>query len=168
VTEVRLAGIAYDSVTDGPGLRLVFFVQGCDRRCPGCHNPGTWDFAGGTVHRVQDLLNLVRRSGPLDGVTFSGGEPFHQAAPLTELGRPLQAGGLSVVTYTGFLYEEILAASARRPAWLDLLTVTDLLVDGPYMEALRDAKLPYRGSRNQRLIDVPGSLKAGRVVQRMV
>ena len=168
MADLRLAGIAHDSVTDGPGLRLVLFVQGCDRRCPGCHNPGTWDFAGGTAHSVRDLLGLVLRCGPVDGVTFSGGEPFYQAAPLAELGRHIKARGYSIVTYTGFLYEEILSEAPRRGGWLDLLTVTDLLVDGPFREGLRDSSLPYRGSLNQRFIDVPGSLQAGRVVQRMI
>ncbi len=159
--QVNLAGIAYDSVTDGPGIRLVLFAQGCDHRCPGCHNPATWDFKGGTPYHITDLYALLGRYGYIDGVTFSGGEPFYQAAPLAALGKRIKDRGYNIVTYSGFLYEEILARSRWDKPWLDLLQVTDILIDGPYLLEKRDLNLPFRGSANQRLIDVPGTLRAG-------
>ncbi len=167
---VRLAGIARDSVTDGPGLRLVLFTQGCDHRCPGCHNPATWDFAGGTLYSLPELYALVKRYGYVDGVTFSGGEPFYQAAPLAALGRKIKKEGYTIVTYTGYFFEEILQRSGGERAFGDLLRVTDLLIDGPFLQEAKEASLAFRGSANQRLIDVPGSLKAGRatLLQRMI
>lgn len=159
---IKLAGIAYDSVSDGPGIRLVLFAQGCDHRCPGCHNPAAWDFSGGTLYTVPGLYALVKEYGYVDGVTFSGGEPFYQAAPLAALGRQIRPKGYNIVTYSGFHFEEILARSGGDRGWRDLLGVTDILVDGPFLLAARDAGLPFRGSANQRLIDVPRSLKTGR------
>ncbi len=160
---VNLAGIAYDSVTDGPGIRLVLFAQGCDHRCPGCHNPDTWDFKGGSRYDISGIYALISgRYRYVDGVTFSGGEPFYQAAPLAALGKQIKDNGYNVVTYSGFLFEEILARGQRDKPWLDLLKVTDILIDGPYHSGSRDASLPFCGSANQRLIDVPGTFKTGR------
>lgn len=161
---INLAGIAYDSVTDGPGIRLVFFVQGCRHRCPGCHNPGTWDLAGGTPYKLDDLYPLIGKYSYMHGITFSGGEPFLQAKPLAALGRKVKEAGYNIVTYTGFYFEEILAHSRKSASWLDLLKVTDLLIDGPYLEDQRHTNLPFCGSANQRLLHVPATLKAGKPV----
>jgi anaerobic ribonucleoside-triphosphate reductase activating protein len=161
---LNLAGIAYDSVTDGPGIRLVFFVQGCRHQCPGCHNPGTWDFAGGTSYKVADLYALIGKYSYIHGVTFSGGEPFLQAGPLALLGRQVKEAGYNIVTYTGFYVEEILTHARQSRTWLDLLQVTDILIDGPYLQERRDPSLPYCGSANQRLLHVPATLKTGKPV----
>jgi anaerobic ribonucleoside-triphosphate reductase activating protein len=161
---LNLAGIVYDSVTDGPGIRMVLFVQGCPHRCPGCHNPDTWDFAGGTSHDLGDLYSLIGKYGYMHGVTFSGGEPFHQAKPLALLGRQVKDAGYNIVTYTGFTIEEILAQSRQSRTWLDLLEVTDILIDGPYRQDQRDPSLLFRGSANQRILHVPATLKAGKPV----
>ena len=162
---VNLAGIAFDSVTDGPGLRLVLFAQGCDHKCSGCHNPSTWDFHGGRSYTLEELVSLVERYGYVDGVTFSGGEPFYQAGPLALLGKKLKTRGYTIVTYTGFPFEEIQRrAAGGGNSFGELLEVTDLLVDGPYLHDARDPGLAFRGSANQRLVDVPCSLKSGRAV----
>jgi anaerobic ribonucleoside-triphosphate reductase activating protein len=161
---LNLAGIAYDSVTDGPGIRMVLFAQGCRHRCPGCHNPGTWDFAGGTSYDLRELHSLIGKYGYMDGVTFSGGEPFHQAKPLALLGRKIKEAGYNIVTYTGFYMEEILAHSRQSGAWLDLLKVTDILIDGPYLQDQRDPRLLFCGSANQRILHVPATLRTGKPV----
>lgn len=161
---LNLAGIVYDSVTDGPGIRMVLFVQGCPHHCPGCHNPGTWDFAGGTPYDLGDVYSLIGKYGYMHGVTFSGGEPFHQAEALALLGRQVKGAGYSIVTYTGYTIEEILAQSRQSAAWLDLLEVTDILIDGPYLQNQRDPSLLFCGSANQRILHVQATLKAGKPV----
>ena len=162
--KLRLAGYAPESVVDGPGIRFVLFTQGCDHACPGCHNPQTHDIEGGDLVNTGEIFERIKKARLIRGVTFSGGEPFLQAAPLAHLGRQLRALGLGVVTYSGYLFEELYALAARDKAVKDLLAVTDILVDGPYMMGQRDTSLAFRGSRNQRLIDVPQSLLAGQAV----
>lgn len=152
---LRIAGVVRESVVDGPGLRYVVFAQGCPHRCPGCHNPQTWDPAGGHQISVGELLVDVSRNPLLTGVTFSGGEPFSQAAAFTALGKVLKRQGYNIVTYTGYTYEELQAKT--EAAVQDLLEITDILIDGPFLLAERDITLPFRGSRNQRIIDVRAS-----------
>lgn len=161
---IRIAGITRESVVDGPGLRFVIFAQGCPHRCAGCHNPETWDFEGGREVEEEELLKLIRESKLIRGVTFSGGEPFAQAKGFASLAGRIKEMGLDLVTYTGYTFEEILAKSKEDRDTERLLKLTDLLVDGPYLSHERDLTLPFRGSRNQRLILVPASLAAGRVV----
>jgi len=162
--EIRIAGVTRESVVDGPGLRFVIFVQGCPHHCPECHNPQTHDPAGGTLTTTEVLWEMINATKLIRGVTFSGGEPFMQAKPLAELARKIKQEGLNIVTYTGFTYEQLLAIALRQLAVRDLLHLTDILVDGPYVAAKRDLSLAFRGSSNQRLIDVPKSLAAGKVV----
>ncbi|MDE5879200.1 MAG: radical SAM protein [Desulfovibrio sp.] len=150
---LRLAGIVEDSIVDGPGLRLTLFTQGCPHECPGCHNPETHPLNAGSFHSLDELLARYRENPLLAGVTFSGGEPFLQAGPLAELAGRIHALGGTVITYTGYLFED-LAARARRDAPIAaLLAATDLLIDGPYIEALRSLDIAWRGSSNQRLLD---------------
>lgn len=162
--KLRLAGYAPESVVDGPGIRFVLFAQGCDHACPGCHNPQTHDPQGGDLVDTSEIFERIKKARLIRGVTFSGGEPFLQAAPLAQLGRQLRALGLGIVTYSGYLFEELHAMAARDKGVKDLLAVTDILVDGPYRIGLRDTSLAFRGSSNQRLIDVPRSLLAGQAV----
>ncbi len=161
---LRVAGIIKESVVDGPGLRLVVFAQGCPHRCPGCHNPHTWDPAGGTPVEVEEVLAMVKKNPLLKGITLSGGEPFAQAGALAHLARQVRALGRDVITYTGYTWERLLELAQRDGAVKELLELSDYIVDGPYIKEKRDPALPFRGSSNQRIIDVPASLTCGRVV----
>jgi anaerobic ribonucleoside-triphosphate reductase activating protein len=159
----RLAGIANESVTDGPGLRLSVFFQGCPHACPGCHNPQTWKVDAGEAVDVADLAARLEMTPLLSGLTFSGGEPFLQAEAASSLASLLGAKLKSLWVYTGYRWEDLLEM-LDRPGYRALLTQTGVLVDGPFRQAEKDLALPFRGSRNQRLILVPESLASGRVV----
>jgi anaerobic ribonucleoside-triphosphate reductase activating protein len=164
VRSLRLAGLMQDSIVDGPGLRLVVFAQGCPHHCPGCHNPHTHSYGGGQLWEMDDLLNLVRNNPLLDGITLSGGEPFAQAEGMADLAERAKKLGLHVMTYTGYTFEQLLAGMAAKPGWRRLLERTDVLVDGLFMQERRSLALLYRGSGNQRLLDVPASLMRRAVV----
>jgi anaerobic ribonucleoside-triphosphate reductase activating protein len=162
-----LAGILSESVVDGPGVRFVVFVQGCPHQCPGCHNPETWDPEGGQEKPVRDIVRLLKKKqkqkpGYLRGVTLSGGEPFCQAADCALLAGEAGKLGLDVVVYTGYTYERLL--EKRDPETEALLAAADILVDGPFDLALRDLSLRFRGSGNQRLIDLNRSRQAGEII----
>lgn len=161
---MRLAGVVHESVTDGPGIRTTIFFQGCPHACAGCHNPHTWRSSSGQVFTLDALLAELRLSPLLSGVTFSGGEPFAQAPAAAQLARAVKLRRLDLWVYTGYVWEQLVADLAR-PGYAELLRLADVVVDGPYQQALRDPTLPYRGSRNQRII-LPGrSLEQGRVVE---
>lgn len=166
--EIRLAGITKESIVDGPGLRLVVFTQGCTHNCEGCHNPDTHDINGGYATEVEELFLYIEesfiRNKLLKGVTFSGGEPFLQAKQLSLLAQRLKELGLGIVTYSGFTFEQLAAMAVNRKGIGDLLKQTDILIDGLYHATERDLGLAFRGSRNQRLIDVAATRAAGRVV----
>ena len=159
---MRIANWISDSIVDGPGLRLTVFTQGCPHRCPGCHNPETWDPAGGREVPLEELEALLAADPLLQGLTLSGGEPFLQAEDCAALARLAHERGLNVWTYTGYTYERLI--SGEVPGAMDLLAQTDVLVDGPFVEAQKSYAALFRGSTNQRLIDVPRSLAAGQVV----
>jgi anaerobic ribonucleoside-triphosphate reductase activating protein len=133
---------------EGPGNRACLWVQGCPIRCPGCFNPGTWSKTGGSDVALEELEARILDASDIEGVTFLGGEPFEQAEALAELGHRVRQAGLSIMTFTGYLLEDILKSS--RPAWHGLLGVTDLLIDGPYVRDLTDTSRPWVGSSNQR------------------
>ena len=147
-----LSGIVEDSIVDGPGLRLSVFVQGCPHHCPGCHNPQTHDFNAGYEMDLLDIFRKYTENPLLAGVTFSGGEPFCQAGPLARLGALIHERGGEVITYTGYLYEDLASRAAADQDIAGLLAVTDLLIDGPYIDSLRSLDSPFRGSSNQRLL----------------
>lgn len=163
MSELRVAGLVGDSITDGPGIRLTVFVQGCPHGCPGCHNPQSHDFAGGEATDTAEILGRVRRNPLLSGVTFSGGEPFCQPAPLAELGGQIKALGLELAIYTGYTLEELLAEN--DPDCMALLRCADVLVDGRFILAQRSLDLKFKGSRNQRVLNVAASLAAGCAVE---
>ncbi|NLY90972.1 MAG: anaerobic ribonucleoside-triphosphate reductase activating protein [Firmicutes bacterium] len=155
-TMIRIAGITPESVVDGPGLRAVVFFQGCPHHCPGCHNPETWDPQGGKVLSVEEVWRLIRYNPLLSGITLSGGEPLAQPEGALALARKVRAVQGNLMIYTGYTWEEL--GRLNSPLITELIGMTDLLVDGPFLLAERDERLPFRGSRNQRIIDVQASL----------
>lgn len=159
---IRVAGQVDASIEDGPGYRFVLFTQGCSHNCKGCHNPQTHSFDGGYLTTINELIKKIKRNPLLDGVTLSGGEPFEQAAALSILAKEIKDIGLSVITYTGYTYEEII--NSNNQSWLELLKNTDLLIDGEYIESLHTWEMPFRGSSNQRIIDVAKSLQSGQAI----
>lgn len=157
------AGFLAESIVDGPGLRCVVFVQGCPHNCPGCHNPATHPFSGGAAATVAHVRHAIKQSRLCRAVTLSGGEPFCQAGALAALATQLKADGYELAAYTGYTFEQLLAGEADRRA---LLGVLDTLIDGPFLQAQKDLSLRFRGSANQRIINVPKSLAAGAAVWR--
>lgn len=160
---LRLFGTIKESITDGPGIRYAVFAQGCPHNCPGCHNPASHSFTDGYIRDTADILSEIRDNPLLDGVTFSGGEPFMQAAELAELAVAVHRLGLDVMVYSGYTFEE-LVTQLGRPGWRDLLNQTDILIDGRYEQADHSFDLRFRGSRNQRAIDLPASLASGQAI----
>ena len=159
---IRIFGLTEDSIVDGPGLRLAVFTQGCARACEGCHNPGSRPLDGGVVMDTGQILGKLRANPLQTGLTLSGGEPMLQPEACRALAEGARALGKSVWIYTGYTWEELL--ETREPARIALVETCDVLVDGPFVLDQRTLELPFRGSRNQRLIDVRASLAAGEVV----
>ena len=158
--KIRIAGIVNDSVVDGPGIRYTVFFQGCHHNCLGCHNPQTHDVNGGYEIDTDEIVNQIKNNPLLDGITLSGGEPLLQVEGASELARICKENGLNVICYTGFIYEKIFSIKN-----IDLLLpYVDYLIDGKFENDLRDLSLKYRGSSNQRIIDVQKSLQLNKVV----
>lgn len=160
---IRISGIIEESISNGPGIRMVIFTQGCSHRCPGCHNPQTHDPMGGYDISLLEILRLAKENPLLDGITLSGGDPFYQAEASANLAEMLHGAGYHITTYTGYTYEEILAHSENK-AWSKLLEFTDLLIDGPFEMAQKSGLLKFRGSENQRVINVRHSLLSESIV----
>ena len=159
---IRIAGVTNDSIVDGPGFRLAVFTQGCPHHCPGCHNPETHDSQGGHDADTAEIIAAMQKNPLLAGVTLTGGEPMMQPQACLELARAAHAAGKNVWCYTGFTFETLLKEA--DPQRLALLRETDVLVDGPFLLAQRSLDVRFRGSRNQRLIDVQKSLSLGKTV----
>jgi len=158
--KLRIAATVQDSIVDGPGLRYVVFTQGCPHRCEGCHNPDTFDYDGGYEVDVDELVGDIDKNPILDGVTFSGGEPVIQADALLPLAKAVKDRGLQLMLYSGYTFEQILKIKAGAK----LLGYVDILVDGPFELDKKSLDLTFRGSFNQRVIDVPESLKRRQAV----
>ncbi len=150
--KLRIAGISEDSLVDGPGLRFVIFFQGCPYACPGCHNVETWDKDGGEVITTNSLQAKWRTNFLLDGITFSGGEPLAQKEALLDLVKKAKADNLNVTLYTGNTFENIMVEN--DPLTMQILTYVDYLIDGPFVLSKRSSDVLYRGSTNQRIIDI--------------
>ena len=161
---MKIAGTIQDSIVDGPGLRFVVFTQGCPHACPGCHNPETHDINGGEEKAVEEIIAEMRKNPLTDGLTLSGGEPFLQAAACVELTRAAKAGGLNVWVYSGWTLGELLEKAKTDEDVAALINLIDVLVDGRFDETKRSLDLRFRGSSNQRLIDVRKTLDSGEVV----
>lgn len=159
---IRIAGLVNDSIVDGPGFRFTVFTQGCPHACPGCHNPQTHDFAAGTDADTEEILAKIKKNPLLDGITLSGGEPFCQSAACAEIARKTRALGLNVWSYSGYTYEELVSG---KEEWMELLRELDVLVDGRFELEKKTLESRFRGSWNQRLIDVQASLAQDKVVE---
>lgn len=159
MTTLRILDIVEDTMVDGPGFRTSIYCAGCRHACPGCHNPETWAFDQGREMTVAEIMRVIV-SDPYANVTFSGGDPMYQAAGFAELARAIhQQTNKDIWCYTGFTFESLIHQDQR-----ELLAEIDVLVDGPFIQKLRDEDLLFRGSSNQRLIDVQASLYSGRTV----
>ena len=154
--KIRVAGIVNESVTDGPGIRFVLFLQGCPHHCVGCQNPQTQCLEGGTFMTADEILDRIRNDPLISGVTFSGGEPFLQADLIAPIASECHRLGLDVMTYTGWTFEQLV--SAKNPSWNQLIAESDVIVDGPFIQDQRSYDTKFRGSSNQRLVNVPLSL----------
>lgn len=158
---MRILSILEDTTVDGPGFRTSIYCAGCTHHCPECHNPQSWDKDGGTEMSVEEVMQTIE-ADPFANVTFSGGDPMQQAGGFTELARAIKTRtNKTIWCYTGYTFEALL----RMPAQRTLLELIDVLVDGPFLVAEKDPDLLFRGSRNQRLIDVPRSLAEGAIIE---
>ena len=156
---IRVLSIIEDTMVDGPGFRTSIYCAGCRHKCPGCHNPQSWDFSGGREMSTEELMRIIV-ADPYANVTFSGGDPMYQAAGFAELARAIRRRtNKDIWCFTGFRFEDLIQHDQR-----ELLEQLDVLVDGPYVASLRDPDLLFRGSSNQRIIDVQASLFASEVV----
>lgn len=162
--KIRLADIVSESVVDGKGIRLTVFVQGCRHACKGCHNPTTWDENGGEIHTLDFITSIAERDPLLDGFTLSGGEPFLQSEPLYELSKWCHAHSLNVWCYSGYTYEQLFEIGTRDEHVKNLLNEIDVLVDGPFIESQKDLTLAFRGSKNQRILDMKKTRESGKPV----
>jgi anaerobic ribonucleoside-triphosphate reductase activating protein len=159
--QIRLASdLQEDSIVDGPGIRTVIWTQGCSHNCPSCHNPATHDFKGGFLVSVEDINKELSLLEGQDGITFSGGDPLFQKKACKEIASYAKKIGLNVWCYTGFLFEDLI----KDKDALEFLKYVDVLVDGKFIEEQKSLNLYYKGSRNQRIIDVKKSLEENKVI----
>lgn len=182
---LRLAGVVRESIVDGPGLRFAIFCQGCPHNCPKCHNQDTHDFSGGYDCDIQKIVNAIEENPLLSGVTFSGGEPSHQPVAFLEIAKKVKSRGLNIWMYSGYTLEELLSRAnsaisdlnnmnenssqtseknKEQVALKGLLGLVDVLVDGKFINELKDLTLPFRGSKNQRLIDMAATKRHNKIV----
>ncbi|MCQ2231373.1 MAG: anaerobic ribonucleoside-triphosphate reductase activating protein [Paludibacteraceae bacterium] len=158
--KLRIYRIVRDTAVDGVGWRTTIYCSGCSHECPGCHNPATWDIDSGETKTIDEVLEFLSKDE--NNVTFSGGDPMYQAVAFTELARRIvEEQHKTIWCYTGFTYEQVIANRAMSR----MLTWIEVLVDGPFIEYLRDTNLLFRGSSNQRLIDVQASMAEGRAIE---
>ncbi len=160
--KIKISGVVNDSIVDGAGFRMTIFTQGCTHHCPGCHNPQTHDMECGFWADTDEIIKTAKENPLLDGITLSGGDPFLQPIPCTVLAQAAHEIGLNVWTYTGYTWEEIF--DNNDTAQIALLKNTDILVDGPFLQEQRSLDLYFKGSANQRTIDVKQSLSTGNIV----
>lgn len=171
---INIAGLVNDSIVDGPGLRFTIFVQGCPHRCKGCHNKHTWEFFDNSITSkipnvsqisVEDVFKRITSNPLLDGVTFSGGEPFCQAESLYRLGLMLNETNLDIIIYSGYTFEELLENSTKDNYYYELLSIADILIDGRFIEEQKSFMLKFKGSANQRIINCKESLVQQKAIE---
>lgn len=160
--EIQLAGFLDNSLVNGEGIRSVVFVSGCRHNCEGCHNKAMQDFNYGDTIEIDHVFRRIKNNIPIiNGVTFSGGEPFEQPKALFELAKKVKKQGLDIWCYSGYTFEEILNSGDFDK--IKLLTEIDVLIDGKFKKELTDGAPKYAGSRNQRIIDVKASLRCKKI-----
>lgn len=157
--KIRLAAILPESLVNGIGIRRVLFSQGCPHNCKGCFSPHTHSYTDGALIDMDEIINDIKANPMLRGVTFSGGEPWEQADKFAYIAKTVKALGLNVWCYTGYTFEYILENQHRREGWKELLSYIDVLVDGKFQEDKTDSMLKFRGSSNQRIINIKVSLE---------
>lgn len=158
---LSILSIIEDTMVDGPGFRTAIYCAGCPNACPGCHNPGSWDINNGREMSTEEIMKVIE-ADPFANVTFSGGDPMFQPEGFAELARAIrERTDKTIWCYSGFTFETLM----RNPKQRELLELLDVLVDGPFVQELRDESLIFRGSGNQRIIDVQASLREGSVLQ---
>jgi anaerobic ribonucleoside-triphosphate reductase activating protein len=162
--KIRLSGIVKESIVDGPGIRYVIFVQGCQHNCFHCHNPHTHDIQGGYMMDIDELAHDINNHPYIAGVTLSGGEPFLQVKACSTLLSKIHVNK-NIIAYTGFTYEYLIQSSKYNKNLFQLLNQIDYLIDGKFEYLLRNLTLKYRGSSNQRMIDLKESISSGQVIQ---
>ena len=160
---LRVAGFMKESIVDGPGIRFAIFCQGCPHGCEGCHNPATHSFDGGKVFSIDEIINAIDENPLLQGVTFSGGEPLCQVKPFLSLARKVKSRNLHLLIYTGYTIEELEERMRKEPELKELLKLSDHLVEGRFELSLRNLSLVYRGSSNQRIIDLKDFFRTGKI-----
>ena len=163
--EIRLAAyLQPDSIVDGEGIRTVIWTQGCPHNCLGCHNPETHDISGGALVDLEEVYEIIDSLEGQDGITFSGGDPFMQPKECSEIAKYARKKGYNIWSYTGYTFEQLLTLSEKKPEIMDFLKEIDVLVDGKFELSNKSYKCIFRGSTNQRIINVKESLKKKKAV----
>jgi len=161
--KLRLFGLVNDSIVDGPGLRYTIFTQGCSHVCLGCHNPGSHDYNAGYLKDSNEIVKDIDQNSLLDGVTFSGGEPMEQAEACYHLAKEIAKRGLHIIIYSGYTFEELL--KKNDPYQMAFLQQADVLIDGRFVQELRSLALLFKGSKNQRILNVKASLEKQKAIE---
>lgn len=166
MSKIRIAGYVDDSIVDGPGIRFTIFTQGCAHHCFNCHNPETWDFDKGKDVDIDELISKIKRNPLLQGITLSGGDPLYQVNACLELVKKVKElnADLDIIIYTGFTFEELAINFKKNNDLLSLLKLSDILIDGKYEDSLRDLTLRFRGSSNQRVINLKKTFLEEKIV----
>lgn len=166
MSKIRIAGYVDDSIVDGPGIRFTIFTQGCAHHCFNCHNPETWPFDKGKDVDIDELISKIKRNPLLQGITLSGGDPLYQVNACLELVKKVKElnSDLDIIIYTGFTFEELANNFKKNNDLLSLLKLSDILIDGKYEDSLRDLTLKFRGSSNQRVINLKKTFLEEKIV----
>ena len=159
--KLRIAGTIQESIVDGPGIRFVIFTQGCDFHCEGCHNPHTWSHTGGTLVDIDSLYKTIKSNPLIKGITISGGEPFLQSAALIPLIKRLRKSGYEIAVYTGYSFEQLLTEGGTST---EMVKLVDIIIDGKFLLNEKSLLLKFKGSKNQRIIDVQKSITENKIV----
>lgn len=163
--DIRIAGYVSESIVDGPGIRFALFTQGCPHHCKDCHNPHTHSFEDGTLTDTDTLLKKIYENPFVKAITFTGGEPFCQPLPLSVMAKELKEKNYHIITYTGYTIEWLFERMKTDEATFNLLNNIDILIDGKFERELKSYELSFRGSKNQRILDVQKSLEENRPVE---